>query len=219
MNRSKIQTILVLDPATSTGYALGRIKDDVLDIFDYGFIEVETNTEFIGDRCIKLMYEVQKLILDNKVDHVAVEDYFFSSRTAQGADVNPAYRTAIHIVCRQSRIEYSILNISAWKKHVSGRTTPTPLQKGKWGREPAKKLMIQEALWQNYGFRFPNHSVSPKTGKPIKFRSDIVDAVAMAVYFSRSMLDVRGVQLSVKPPPDVEFKKVPKATFDYGEVK
>lgn len=217
MDRSKIKNILVLDPAASTGYALGRINDDELDIYDYGFIDIDVDTEFTGDRCIELMYRVQKLITDNFVDHVAVEDFFFSQRTAQGADVNAAYRTAIHIVSRQNRLEYSILNITAWKKLVSGRSTPTPLQKSKWGKEPAKKLMIQEALWTNYGFRFPNHSISPKTGKPIKFRYDIVDAVAQAIYFARQMLDVRGVKLSVDVPQDVEFKKKPKAMFDYGE--
>jgi hypothetical protein len=129
-----------------------------------------------------------------------------------------AFRTAIHIKARQLDIPYTILNISEWKKNVAGRSTPTKEQKLRWGKEPAKKLMIQEALWKNYGFRFPNHSISQNTGKPIKFRYDIVDAVGQLVSFGRQYMDLRSVQLLVPVPPDVDFgKRKIKATFEYTE--
>lgn len=217
MDKSQIKSVLVLDPAISTGYALARVEDGVFTIFDYGFIEVDKEFEFQGDECIDLMNQISTLIEQHNVDHVGVEDYFFSGRFAQGSTTNAAYRTAIHILCRQKGIEYTILNISAWKKFVSGRTTPTPLQKKKWGKDPAKKLMMQEALWKNYGFRFPNHSLSKKTGKPIMFRYDIVDAVSQAVYFARLFLDVQRVKLTVEIPPDVEFKTKSKKIFNYSE--
>jgi Holliday junction resolvasome RuvABC endonuclease subunit len=217
MDRSKINNILVLDPAESTGYAVCKIDGDTCDIHAYGFIDVDKTSDYQGDDCIDLMNQVKELIEIYSIDYVAIEDYFFSGRFAQGSTTNAAYRTAIHILCRQLGIEYSILSISSWKKLVSGRTTPTKEQKAKWGKEAAKKLMIQEALWKNYGFRFPNHSLSKKTGKPIKFRYDIVDAVAQAVYFVRQHLDVQKVELSVTNPPDVEFKKKPRTMFEYKE--
>jgi Holliday junction resolvasome RuvABC endonuclease subunit len=178
-----MRTILVLDPAASTGYSLVHIDGQTATIYDYGFLDVETDSEYNGDRCLDLMRQVHKLIIDNNVSHVAIEDYFFSKRFANGCDVNAAYRTAIHIQCRMLGIPYTILNISLWKKFVAGSSTPSKIQKAKWGKDPAKKLMVQEALWKKYGFRFPNHSISLKTGKPIKFRYDVVDAVAQAVFF------------------------------------
>jgi Holliday junction resolvasome RuvABC endonuclease subunit len=218
MDRSKITTVLTLDPAASTGYCVGRVEDGVFNIFEYGFIEIDVETDYIGDRCIELMDQVDELINKHAVDHVAIEDFFFNQRSAQGSDVNAAYRTAIHIKCRERYIGYTIVNISAWKKLVSGRTTSTREQKAKWGKEASKKLMIQEALWKNYGFKFPNHSISKKTGKPIKFRYDIVDAVAQAVYFVRQHLDVQKVQLSVTAPPDADFgKRKPRTLFNYSE--
>jgi Holliday junction resolvasome RuvABC endonuclease subunit len=218
MDKSKIKTALVLDPAGSTGFAVAKIENNVFTIFDYGFIDIDKEFEFQGDECIDLMNQVSYLIEKHSIDHVAIEDYFFSGRFAQGSTTNAAYRTAIHILCRQRGIEYSILNISAWKKFISGRTTPTPLQKKMWGNGPAKKLMIQEVLWKKYKFRFPNHSLSKKTNKPIAFRTDIVDAVAQAVYFARLYLDIQEVQMKVDVPPDVELKKTSKAIFNYEEL-
>lgn len=215
MDKSKIKTVLTIDPGISSGYAVANIKDGIFTIFDYGIIDISKEFEFQGDECIDLMSQIGEIIEKHGVDYVAIEDYFFSGRFAQGSTTNVAYRTAIHILCRKMGIEYTILNISSWKKFISGRTTPTPLQKKKWGKESAKKIMTQESLWVNYGIRFPNHSLSNKTGKPIKFRYDVVDAVAQAIYFARLYLDVNGVQIEVDIPPDVEFKKPPKTYFNY----
>ena len=93
--------------------------------------------------------------------------------------------------------------------------TPSKEQKKQWGKDPAKKLYIQQALYDNFGFKFPNHSLSKKTGKPILFRYDIVDAVAMMVYFLCTFLRVREVTMSVEVPEDVEFKKASKKLFVY----
>src|SRR5690606_10045166 len=91
--------VLVLDPASSTGYCLVKISDNKADIYEYGIIDID-DSEFDGDRCIQLMNRVKTLIEENSVEHVAVEDYFFSKRFATGSDLNIAYRTAIHIQCR-----------------------------------------------------------------------------------------------------------------------
>jgi len=209
-------TILVLDPASSTGYALVKLKGDVADIYEYGYINVDLSSDFQGDHCIDLMVKLDKIIASNKVIHIAVEDYFFNRHTCKGSNVNAAFRTAIHILARANKIPYTILSITSWKNFIAGRATPTKDQKKKWGKEPAKKLYIQEALWQRYKIRFPNHSISETTGKPIKFRYDIVDAVAEAVYFSKIYKGVRKVVCSVELPDDVVFKKPPAKMFEYN---
>jgi Holliday junction resolvasome RuvABC endonuclease subunit len=215
--------ILALDPATSTGYCLVNISVDdddnytSADIYEYGFIDVDLTSEFQGDHCIDLMGRLQTIIDENAVEHITVEDYFFSKRTANGCNANAAFRTAIHILARQNEIEYTILNISAWKSFVAGRATATKEQKKRWGAEPAKKLYIQEALWRWYGFRFPNHSFSQKTGKPIAFRYDIVDVVGQAVYYCGLLCGIREITMSVEVPEDVLFKRVPKKMFVYGD--
>jgi len=205
--------ILSIDPATSAGYALIRTMDNQADIYGYGYLDVDTSSKYQGDHCLDLMAQLQDLIYLHSVDHICVEDYFFSNRFRNGAGVNAAFRTAIHILARQNNIPYTILNISLWKKHIAGRVTPTKEQKIKWGKEPAKKLHIQEALWTKYNIRFPNHVIS-KAGKPVAFKFDISDAVAQGIYFSEGILKKK-ITISVAPPDDIVFKKRPKNLFDY----
>jgi Holliday junction resolvasome RuvABC endonuclease subunit len=204
--------ILALDPAVSTGYCVVQIRDNIAHIVDYGFIEEDCELEYSGDRCIALMQKVQHLITTNNITHVTIEDYFFAKRSANGCNVNAAFRTAIHIQCRMMGIDYTILNISLWKKYVAGRSTPTKEQKAKWGKEPSKKIMMQEAIWNKYKIRFPNHSISKKTGKPIKFRYDVVDAVAQAIFFCGIYLNINQVQCKISIPQDCD--KI-KTLFDY----
>lgn len=209
--------VLALDPAESTGYAIMTIADDLstANIVEYGYIDVDCSSNFQGDHCLDLMRRIDILVKLHDVNHVTVEDYFFSARFANGSNVNAAYRTAIHIYCRLHNIDYTILNISAWKSFVAGRSVPTKEQKAKWGKEAGKKLFIQQALWERWGFKFPNHSLSEKTGKPIIFRFDIVDVVGQAVYFAGLLQRVKSISMTVPVPQDVIFKKVNKKQFIY----
>lgn len=209
--------VLCLDPAASTGYCIIDIDESAstAEIVDYDYIDVDTSSNYQGDHCLDLMRRVEDIIKNENVQHVTVEDYFFSQRFASGSNVNAAYRTSIHILCCQLKIPYTILNISAWKSFVAGRSVPTKDQKKKWGAAAAKKLFIQQALWERWGFRFPNHSFSEKTGKPIIFRFDIVDVVAQAVYYAGLLCRVKNISMSVCVPPDVTFKKPNKKQFVY----
>lgn len=212
--------ILVLDPAISTGYCLVRTTDNKdADIYEYGYIDADTSSDYQGDHCIDLMNKLQNIIDREGVEDIAVEGFFFSKKFANGCDVNVAYRTAIHILARQNNIPYTILSIPAWKTFVSGRKGPTKEQKKEWGPEPAKKLYIQDALWNNFWIRFPNHSISEKTGKPIMFRYDIVDVVAQTVYYCCMIkrIHVDNVTCSVEIPEDVVFTKKPKKMYVYND--
>jgi Holliday junction resolvasome RuvABC endonuclease subunit len=219
--------LLALDPGTSTGYCLVQIEQDEegyytdANIYEYGFIDVDITSEYQGDHCISLMERIQELIDRNSVEWICVEDFFFSKRFVNGCNVNAAFRTAIHILARQNGIDYTILNISSWKTFVAGRSTPTKEQKARWGKEPSKKLAIQEALWEWWGFRFPNHSVSESTGKPILFRFDIVDVVGQAVYYCGLICGVpsKRITMSVEVPDDVVFTRNVKKRFIYPEGK
>jgi len=209
--------VLVLDPASTSGYCIFEYDkgNASADIIKWGFIEIEDN-EVLGDRYVDYISKIENLITDNDIKDVAVEDYFFSRRTPQGANLNCAFRAMIHLKCAQLGIKYQILNISLWKKFIAGRTTSTKEQKAKWGKEPSKKLMIQEALFKKWNIRFPNHSLSQKTGKPIKFKYDIVDAVAMSIFYASIYLHTNTIEYSVDMIDDHKFKKVPKGTYDYG---
>lgn len=206
--------ILVLDPAESTGYAYIELVDGVAEINNVGFIEINKDQD-PGDQYIELEKKIGDMIDEYEVDHVAVEDYFFSKFSANGGNMNCAYRAIIHMTCRKFKIPYTILNITLWKKFINGSSRPNKEQKKKWGAEPAKKLMTQESLWNKFGIKFPNHSISLKTGKPIKFRYDIVDAVGMAIFFLKIYMHADKIQYNVIVPNDVEFKKPPKTMFVY----
>jgi Holliday junction resolvasome RuvABC endonuclease subunit len=196
--------ILALDPAHSTGYALAKLENNHCEIYEYGFLDVANTSEYTGDWCLDLMSQVQKLYDKHHFDEVGVEDYFFSARFVQGANVNPMYRAAIHIWCRQNKIHYSILNISNWKVFVAGRSTPTKPQKLKWGKEAAKKKMTIAALRDRWNILLPDYSISTKTGKPIKFRFDIGDAIGQVMYHVYERYNCTNFSCSVALPPKVK---------------
>ncbi len=209
--------VLALDPATSCGFCLVNVVNDTADIFEYGYIDVDTTSNFQGDHCIDLMAKLQLLIDDHGIGHITVEDFFYSKRTATGCTVNQAFRTAIHILARQNDIEYTILNISLWKTFIAGRNRPTKEQKKSWGAA-AQKLYIQDALWNYFWIRFPNHSLSLKTGKPVGFRFDIVDVVGQAIYYCCIVNHVPtdNISCSVDVPDDVVLTRSLKKQYVYN---
>ena len=208
--------ILVIDPANSTGYCVYSLDESThtAEIKQWGFIDVEQHN-YAGDQYMDLLKKIEALIINNHIGKVAVEDYFFNQRSAQGSNLNCAYRAMIHLKCRQLGLHYDILNISLWKNFINGRTVPTKDQKAKWGKEPAKKLMTQESLYKRWNIVFPNHSISSLTNKPIKFRYDIVDAVAMAIFHASIYLNAKTIAYSVNAT-NIDWKKIPKGTYEYG---
>lgn len=204
----KHTTILVLDPASSTGYCLVSISLEGLyaNIYEYGHLDVDLSSEFQGDHCISLREQVRELIERHEVTEIAIEAYFFSKRFASGSSVNAAFRTTLHILARDLGLPYTVLGISEWKKFIAGRVNPTPAQKKQWGKDRAKKIFIQEALWQKYGIRFPNHSLSQKTGKPVSLRLDVIDVVAQAIYYVGIFKHVFDVVCTQEVAKDVKVR-------------
>ena len=206
--------ILILDPANTTGYCLIRTDDDSAEIYDYGFLSIPDN-DHMGIQYQSFIDKLQQLIDDHGIHEIAHEDYFFSKFASQGANLNCAYRAMIQLVAAKNHIPYTVLNITLWKKYINGASRPTKLQKSMWGKEPAKKLMTQESLWKKWQIRFPNHSLSEKTGKPIKFKYDIVDAVGMGIFFLAIFKNIVNFTVTKEIPDDVEFKKENKTMYKY----
>lgn len=207
------KNILVLDPAASTGYCIVRVYKTSADIYEYGIIDIDKTSDYGGDHYLDLMAKIQKIIDDHEIDDIAIEDYYFDRKKATGSTENVAYRTAIHIVARNNNLPYTVLSITAWKNFVAGRSKPSKEHKKIWGKD-ANKIYIQDSLWNRFGFRFSNHSISNKTGKPIKFRMDIVDVVGQAIYYLNIFKNIHQITLSVIPK-DIDWMGKEVQLYNY----
>ena len=207
--------ILIIDPGCISGYCIIHVEDGFADIYDYGFIDVDDD-EHMGKQYQDFINKIQALIDFHDIEEVAHEDYFFSKFASQGANLNCAYRAMIQLLCARNNIPYTVLNITLWKKFINfGKSRPTKVQIKQWGKEPAKKLMTQDALWKRWKIRFPNHSTSLKTNKPVKFKNDIVDAVAMGIFYLAIYKNIHNFTVTKPIPEDVKFNKVTKTMYVY----
>ena len=185
-----MQRHIIIDPATTTGFCVVDVEGDKANIVEWDYIHIDNSSKYLGDHCIKFKQQVKDLLLKNNAAGVGVEDYMARGKFVTGMNTNVAYRTAIHMASRELSLHYEILNVTEWKKWVAGSSSPSKIHKQKYGKEAAKKVFIQEALWEKYDIRFPNHSISEKTGKPVSFKYDVVDAVGQAVFYLEKYLGV-----------------------------
>lgn len=183
MNIHKSQPpILVIDPATCTGWCVFNKKCKLLE---YGFFKIKP-TEYVGDQLIQMQIEILELIKKFSPSHIVIEDYFFSRKFRQGSNMNPAYRAAIHIIVRLLELPYTVISPIVWKKFVAGRVKPTKEECKLYGKDPAKKIMIREALDKKFNIVFPD-IIKDTNGKNVKFKYDISDAAAMGIYYLKSL--------------------------------
>lgn len=217
-----MKTYLVIDPGHSSGYCVfdhvgvfdhPHSEKATATIREFGHFQVDRTSSYQGDWLIDLEKQVQSLIEKYRPVRVIREQYFFSPRTRTGSEVNVIYRGMIDLVARKNDLPYSTVSPSDWKKFICSRTTPTRSQVQHWGKGFAKKFMVQQSLWERYQIRFPNHSYSPK-GTRVKFKHDIIDAVAMGVYYASKELEVTQIKSEVPIPPDVTWKRK-MISFDY----
>jgi Holliday junction resolvasome RuvABC endonuclease subunit len=221
MEETIYETTLVVDPAIITGWALLKIYDCGADCYrgeicEYGYVTIpEESEETDGDRCNWVFDWTGEMIEKHAVTHVVEEEFFFSKRFATGSPVNVMLRAAIQMSVRKKGLQYTKVSPSLWKSFVAGRSTPTKEQVKLWGKLSAKKLFVQKALWDNYGFRFPDHSLSkpsPKNKKqrPVKLNMDQVDAVGIAVFYCCCINRIQEITLTVLAPPDVGMALKPR---------
>lgn len=198
-----MENILGIDPGASTGYGILQIVGTTATIIEHGHLNINKKSDYRGDALLDLEHQIEVLIEKHNINHIVYEDYSFNGKQLKGMTTNITYRAIIELVARRRQINYDILSISTWKKGIAGRATPTKEQKTKW-QDLAQKVMIQEALWKQHGIKFPNHSISESTGKPIKFRYDEVDVVGQLVYFAKEMRKVKTITSKVEVAEDVE---------------
>lgn len=204
---------LVLDPGDSMGYCIVIITGDKAEIIKYGFYDIDTSSDYMGDSSIDLMQWMSKKIKEYNIEGIVREAYFFSSRFRNGVNKNLFYRGAIDIKARENKLHYDVVGPSEWKRHLCGRSTPTKEQKRKYKKDD-KKCMILESLYHRYKIRFSNYSVSQKNGRIIKFRYDISDAVGIAIFFIEKLKNIKTVECNIVPPKDHIWRAGVKI-FDY----
>jgi Holliday junction resolvasome RuvABC endonuclease subunit len=223
IEKSDDRAVLVVDPALTSGWCLirftGQEENLQADIYEYGIFTVSAKTD--GDRCNRMFDWITTTLVEHGVSHVVCEDYFFSKRFATGSPVNVLLRAAVYMAARRLGIEYTLVSPSVWKTFVAGRSTPTKDQIKKWNKVHAKKFFIQQALWEKYGFRFPNHVLSLVTNKPIRPKADNIDACGIGVYYAGCVKQIprKNIALSVECPPDVQFKTGKGIYFEYPPSK
>ena len=178
--------VLVLDPASTTGWVLFVIDPDTKSarMAQFGhYTAPDAPTEVLTLICIQK--EIKRLIEVYQVDHIAIEDYFFSSKFANGSKLNVAIRTAIHLQASYSNVPFTIINVGVWKSFIAGRSKATKAEKLLY-KAKANKMFIAKALEEKFEIKIPEttESVDAKGKiKLVKFKSDIVDAVCIGVFF------------------------------------
>lgn len=188
---TNIHRILSIDPATTTGWCILEVTTDMVCIIDYGFFVVDISSKYEGEHCLSMKQLVNDLITKWKIETVCLESYFFSRNAKQGANKNLFLRASIIMLCRelQCPIHYEFISVFDWKKFICGRSTPSPEVKKKY-KTTANKMMTIISLWDKFKLQFPNrfprnhYSNAQQTkGKPLLFKTDMSDSIAIGIYF------------------------------------
>ena len=212
-----MQRILVLDPASCTGYALIDLYETFAEIIAYGSVEMNKESSSIeGDWYLDIEKKIQLLIDQYHPHKIAMEDYFISSKLGN-CNLNVGIRAIFQTLARRMNLPYQVINISLWKKAISNRTKPNIAQIEKWGKTAADKLFIRQALYENFHIQFPYMMLS-KNNRWIDLKSDVVDAVAMAVYLAleRNIKDIKNIVFENND--SIDSKNIKKRKFDYTDL-
>ena len=178
---------LAIDPASCTGYAIGKVSNNDITLEDHGIIEVKhevtEGNSSVGRTC-NAMYENVESILDRMTERptcVYIEDYFFSSRARNGVNLNLYLRGAVAMVLDKKEINYKFVSPSEWKSFVTGIRSgrPTKHMKDTWGTQANKKIIVDK-LKERYDIDFPDTITI--NGRKRKFKYDISDATGILLY-------------------------------------
>ena len=175
-------TILSIDPATCTGWALFEIDEhsQTVTLKDYGALEVDKTAELEGHKMLSLRHQVAAILDRQPPEHVHIETYFFNRRTCNGSDVNVLLRGAIYQLLCERGIGYTLHAPTHWKKFIGGTAVPRKTDIAKFGKTRAAKAYIAAALGSKYGIFFPSHTRIG--GRRLTFKWDISDAVGIGLY-------------------------------------
>ncbi len=178
-----------IDPATSTAYCIfdtniqsTNIKDKIVK---YGLIDLSREKfENNGLKLLKYKTFITKLIIDNNIDMVVLEDYFFNSKFCSGSNLNGAIRAVIWLVCAELNKPYEIINITKWKTHITGQSRPEKVMIKKLTKTVAEKEYVKIALEKKYNIVFkPEDLVYDMIkDKMVPFKYDVSDSIGITLY-------------------------------------
>jgi Holliday junction resolvasome RuvABC endonuclease subunit len=122
---SELKKLLALDQSSSvSGYA---IFDTDGSLISYGKIAPEGETV---DRIMKLVSEVKKLISENDIEEVVIEDIYYSGN-AETYKVLSFVMAGLIFLFTEEEIPYNILTASQWKSQLNIKGKNRPEQKRK----------------------------------------------------------------------------------------
>lgn len=202
-----IQKILVVDPALTSGHNIITIENTTplpetfsyselvnkvvksnnfrCKISSYGYVIVppslRSQDSGTGKVCNYVYEKYKKIIIDNDIDHLAIENYYFSKRAATGSTINVSIRTALYMLAEDMGLSYTVIEINDWKRRVSGRVRPNASDKKKYGKN-AKEMFIKSSLEDEWGISFPEKFRNEK-GREVNFKFDICAAIGQAIAF------------------------------------
>jgi len=136
-------SILAIDPATNTGWAL--VKGEDTATFSHGHFKISSRQP------LKEYYEqIARLINETKPSIVFIEDYFLNKSQCCGAALNYQLRAVVFLVLQQRDISYVLANPLTWKKCVTGRGRPNIEEVEKWGTKANKEFVRQALLAKGF---------------------------------------------------------------------
>lgn len=174
--------VLVLDPATSSGFMLLDVDEGKVVVERLGLIDLKGNETSWK---LALFYDyISSFITTHNVTKIVFEEYFFSSRFCSGANLNVYIRGMLMLIAGQKCLEVITIPPSDWKKCIAGSCYPSKEQKKKW-KAKAKKEYIKEALDVKWGISFPEKVDKSKGPKPkmINLKSDLIDCVGIGICY------------------------------------
>ena len=215
------RTVLAVDPASCTGWALFDVAGSDARIRAYGAIEVDKAAQSEGARMLSLRRQIASVLdaLPQPPEHAHIESFFFNRRTCNGAEINVVLRAAVYQLLEERGVPYTLHPPTHWKRFIGGTAVPRKADVAKFGRAKAGKAYIVQALADKYGIHFPLHT---RIGnRRLAFKTDISDAVGIGIY---GMLST-APQLRVSPhdtrepevrigsgrPPDAASESPPAA--------
>lgn len=176
-------TILAIDPASCTGWALFDVDDNgCASIRGLGAIEVDKTATSEGHRMLSLRQQLLEVVrtLEAPPAHAHIESFFFNRRTCNGSELNVVLRAAVYQLLAELGVPYSLHGPSHWKKYISGTSVPRKADVTKFGKTKAAKAYIMQALAEKYNIHFATHTLI--RGRRLQFKADISDAVGIGIY-------------------------------------
>ena len=163
--------LLCIDPASTSGWCVLEltVEQSVKHhrLLAWGVIISTGDNEQRKLQCFSK--QLCALIDHYKPIEIVTESYMFSRFKCNGALLNAYFRVAILLAANDTEVTF--VNVGDWKRFVCG----------KCGLK-ATKEQVQCALNVSHDCKFPDKVRHPVSGRLVKFKHDVSDALALVIY-------------------------------------